>query len=325
MIEGIQKIAVAIIPVYLFILSGYLFRKIGWLNQKSDESLLKLQVNVFYPALIFSFIFRNEALKDPGLLIIPPLVGFCSILIGFAAGFAAARMIGLKQGKGLRTFSFTTGIYNYGFIAIPLIEAVYHSKSVTGTLMVHNTGIELAIWTVGILLLTGTIDRNVWKKLLNPPVIALFLGLILNFVIPSTTAGSFSFSNQVLESVVNTIEQLGKCSVPLALILIGASVRDLMGDEELVFDWKIMLAGCSVRLFILPALFITAAALLPLPTELKMVVLIQAAMPSGMFPIIMAKHYGGSPHIAVQIVISTTLLSIITIPIWVTIGQHFAG
>ena len=43
------------------------------------------------------------------------ITGFCSILIGFAAGFAAARMIGLKQGKGLRTFSFTTGIYNYGF------------------------------------------------------------------------------------------------------------------------------------------------------------------------------------------------------------------
>ncbi len=323
MLEGFQQIGWALVPVYLFILGGFLFRKVGWLNQQSDESLLKLQVNVFYPALIFTFIFRNEALRDPQLLILPPLVGFVTILLGFAGGFLMAKSIRLKQGKGLRTFAFTSGIYNYGFIPIPLIDAIYHSKSITGTLMVHNTGIELAIWTIGILLLTGSIDHQSWKKLINPPIIALIVGLLLNFLLPPATGQPSGLLAHGLDAVVDTIQQLGRCSVPLALILIGASIRDLMGDERLKVDWSVISAGCGIRLVLLPILFLTAAVLIPLPRELKIVMLVQAAMPSGMFPIIMAKHYGGSPHTAVQIVISTTLLSVVTIPFWMTIGQHF--
>ncbi len=326
MIAGFQVISIALVPVYLFILGGFIFRKIGWLNQRSDESLLKLQINVFYPALIFSYIFRNEALKSPELLIFPPLVGFLTITLGFGVAFVVAKLIGLQQGKGLRTFAFTSGIYNYGFIPIPLIDALYHSQSTTGTLMVHNMGIELAIWTVGILLLSGNFGSGAWKKLFNPPVIALLAGLLLNFLVPGQgNLKPNSFFAQFLDGIFSTLQQLGRCAIPIALILVGASIRDLIGDEKLKFDWKVVTYGCGVRLFLLPILFLTAAVLLPLPHELKIVMLIQAAMPSGMFPIIMAKHYGGSPHTAVQVVISTTFLSIITIPIWVTIGQHFVG
>ena len=325
MLEGYKQIVLALVPVYLFILIGFTVRKVGWLNQRSDESLVKLQVNVFYPALIFSFIFRNEALRNPQLLILPPIIGFVTIVLGFGIAYLVAKLVGLSSGKGLRTFAFTSGIYNYGFIPIPLIHAIYHSKSITGTLMVHNTGVELAIWTIGILLLTGSFGKDSWKQIFNPPVLALLVGLLLNFLFPAKTVVSETFSTQFFESFITAIEQLGRISIPLALILIGASIRDLMGDESLKFNWKIMGFSCAVRQFLLPIVFIALAALLPLPPELKIVMLIQAAMPSGMFPIIMAKHFGGSPQVAVQIVIATTLLSVITIPLWVSIGQHFAG
>ena len=322
MLEGYKSILIALVPIYLFIIGGYFFRKVGWLSQSADESLLKLQINFFYPALIFSYIFRNQALKNPALLVWPPIIGFSSIMVGFLLSYCIARGFNYRVGKGLRTFAFTTGIYNYGFIAIPLIHAVYHSKSATGTLMVHNSGVDAAIWTVGILLLTGGFDRNFYKKLLNPPIIALLLGLILNFLIPEWSK-SESFALRGFDALIDTISWTGHCSVPLALILIGASVSDLIGDSSLKPDWKLISIGCSTRLFLLPVIFITAAVLLPVPMELKLVMLIQASMPTGMFPIIMAKHYGGTPQVAVQIVISTTLLSLLTTPLWVTVGQHF--
>jgi len=325
MLEGYKQIALATIPVYLFILIGFLSRKIGWLNQRSDESLLKLQINIFYPCLIFSYIFGNEALRDPKLLVLPPLIGFSTIVIGFVFALLVAKWIGLSQGKGLRTFAFTSGVYNYGFIAIPLIQSIYNSKSITGTLMVHNSGVELAIWTIGILILTGKVGKDSWKQMLNPPVIALLAGVLLNFLFPPTNAMASGFSGEVQERIISTIGQLGQIAIPIALILIGASIRDLLGDQTLKFDWKIMGFGCSVRLFLMPIVFIALAVLLPLPSELKAVMLVQAAMPCGMFPIIMAKHFGGSPQVAVQLVISTTALSILTIPFWITIGQHFAG
>ena len=322
MLEGYQSILIALVPIYLFILGGYVFRKVGWLSQTADESLLKLQINFFYPALIFSYIFGNQALKTPSLLVFPPLIGCASILIGFFVSYWLARWMKYRKGKGLRTLAYTTGTYNYGFIAIPLINAVYHDKSLTGTLMVHNAGVDFAIWTVGILLLTGGFDRTFYKRLLNPPILALILGVILNFILPDSSSVS-SFTAKGFQALIDTISWAGNCSVPLALILIGASVSDLIGENSLTPDWKIISIGCGTRILLLPALFIAGATLLPLPMELRIVMIIQASMPAGMFPILMAKHYGGTPQVAVQIVMSTTLLSLLTTPLWVTVGQYF--
>jgi malate permease and related proteins len=109
------------------------------------------------------------------------------------------------------------------------------------------------------------------------------------------------------------------------LILVGASIRDLLSDKNLRPDWKVIFSGSMMRLGLLPLLFLGTAILLPLPYELKAVLVIQAAMPSGMFPILMARHYGGSPHVAVQIVLATTALSFITIPLWVMLGLQWLG
>jgi predicted permease len=59
--------------------------------------------------------------------------------------------------------------------------------------------------------------------------------------------------------------------------------------------------------------------------ELKRVLVIQAAMPSGVFPIVLARHYGGQPLTAVQIVLGTTALGILTIPLWLRVGLAWTG
>jgi hypothetical protein len=70
-----------------------------------------------------------------------------------------------------------------------------------------------------------------------------------------------------------------------------------------------------LRLGIIPIAFIAAAWFLPLTVELKRILVIQGAMPSAVFSIMVAKLYGGHPATAVQCVLSTTLVSIITTPL----------
>ena len=324
MLQAYQQILLALIPVYFFIGAGFLFRRLGWLSEAADAALVKLQIRFFYPALIFSFIFGNEALRNPDLLIFPPLVGFLSVVCGFFVAYAIGKLSGFKPGKGLRTFAFTTGIYNYGFIPIPLIQAIYDSKSVTGTLMVHNTGIEVAIWTIGILLLTGNLASGVWKKLLNPPLLAVVAGVLLNLLLPDLSSPAGLAGNSAA-TIIDAISWAGSCAIPLALILIGASIRDLLRDPELRIDWRVISLGSGIRLALLPMVFISAAMAIPMPFELRAVMVIQAAMPSGMFPIILSRHYEGSPGVAVQVVLATTLLSFLTIPFWVAVGQHLTS
>jgi predicted permease len=83
--------------------------------------------------------------------------------------------------------------------------------------------------------------------------------------------------------------------------------------------------GCLVRLVLLPLGFLVLARYLPCSVELKRVIILQAAMPAAVFPIVMAKHYGGDTATALRVVISTSALSLITTPIWIRLGTKFAG
>jgi predicted permease len=80
-----------------------------------------------------------------------------------------------------------------------------------------------------------------------------------------------------------------------------------------------------VRLGIFPVLILAAAKWLPLSIELKRVLVVQAAMPAGLMPIIIARHYGGQPLTAVQIVLGTTVLALLTIPLWLKAGLAWVG
>jgi hypothetical protein len=68
-----------------------------------------------------------------------------------------------------------------------------------------------------------------------------------------------------------------------------------------------------------------AARFLPLQQELRQVLVVQAAMPAGLTSIMLARMYGGRPAVAVQIVIATTLLSLLTLPWIIAWGSGWVG
>ena len=59
--------------------------------------------------------------------------------------------------------------------------AALFDKDVVGVLLVHNVGVEAAVWTVGVAILSGESLRRGLKKLLQPMTVALFVALALNF------------------------------------------------------------------------------------------------------------------------------------------------
>jgi predicted permease len=81
----------------------------------------------------------------------------------------------------------------------------------------------------------------------------------------------------------------------------------------------------TLRQGLLPCVFIVVAWLLPVSAELKRVLVIQAAMPTAMIPIILARHYEGDPPTALRVAMGTTLVSIITIPLWLHSGLQWLG
>ena len=153
-------------------------------------------------------------------------------------------------------------------------------------------------------------DRRIsWRRLLNGPIIAVIIGLSLVALdLDSSVTGPFR----------KAMSLMGAGAFPLAIFITGCLMSDLVCTEKL--SWKVILGSAVVRLVLTPVGILCVAKFLPLPTELRQVLVVQAAMPAGMTAILLAKMYGGRPAVAVQIVIGTTVISFLTLPWIITWG-----
>ena len=302
-------------------------RLLGWLSEEADQSLLKLIIRVLLPCLILDSVVGNPALQQASNVILPPLVGYGTMAAGLIVASIFARLghavTGLADARERRTFAFAVGIYNYGYLAIPLITLLF-DRATLGVLFVHNVGAEMAFWTAGVLVLRGELGRRWWLQVLNPPSVTILFALALNFshlgdYLPASLGPFFATG----------VQWLGQSAIPLSLILIGATIADELrpnGNLRSHFDMgKAMAWACLLRLGVLPLLFLLGAMLVPGTDALKRVIAVEAAMPSAVFPIILARLYGGSPGIALRGAPATSVGRLLTIPPWIATGLEVLG
>lgn len=309
------QLLLLVLPVFALIGIGVVVRRLHWIEGDAETSLIRLVVNVTYPCLIFESVAGNAALRSPGNLIVPPLMGFGITVLGIYAGLYVAKWIGLQIGTGLRTFALAVGITNYGYLPLPIMEAIWGPES-RGVLLVHNVGVEAAIWTVGVLVLSGQSLREGWRRLVSPIVITLALAVAFNL------GGLTPYLPGV---VTTTIHALAVCAIPLGLIMTGVNLANYLNEPRQLFDAKVSVAAMALRLGVLPVVILVLANYLPLSLELKRVLVVQAAMPAAVIPIIIARLYGGHPRTAVQIVLGTTALGVLVIPLWLRAGIGWVG
>ena len=303
----------AVLPVFGITVAGWVIRKLNWLTEEADQSLLRVNINLLFPCLILDAALGNPALSQWRNLVLAPAVGFGTITLGMFLALAARRLAGLKDPKAARTFAVTTGVYNYAYVPLPLALLLFGSRT-TGVLFVHNVGVELAMWTLGVSLLAGTGMERDWRKILNAPVVAIILALALNGI----------GLGAVLPRPVSTgIHWLGQCAIPMALILIGAVVADHLSEFHSSAGWRVIATAVLLRIVVLPALFLLLARYLPASLELKQVMVLEAAMPAAVFPIVMSRHYGGDPPTALRVVIGTSVVGLLTIPLWIRLGMKW--
>lgn len=304
-----------ILPVFAMLAVGMLLRWQGWMDASVEKGITLLVVKLFYPCLIIRAMIEADSFQENAGSLWGPLIGFGTVTLGFLVAFLVGRAFGIKAGRGLRTFAFATGIYNYGYLPIPLMENMFGPNELA-VLFVHNVGIEVGIWTVGVSFLAGGSFRDGLGKVFNPMVIALIFGLALNLS---------GLATSLPNVMTNSISLLAGCAVPLGLLAIGTNLFDHLKSDERLFEARDCLLGTILRLGALPCIGLWVAWYFPLPIELKRVLVFQSAMPAGIMPILIAKHYGGQPIVAVRVAITTTAIGLLTMPIWIRFGLELIG
>ena len=199
-------------------------------------------------------------------------------------------------------------------VPIPLVGSLF-GESAVGVLFVFNVGTLLAMWSLGVMLLHGD-PRIAMRKAINVPVVTVILALVVNAI------GLHAY----LPALANdTIKTLGLCGIPMSILLIGAMMKDHFAECDFRSSFRVCWVSVVLRLGLLPLGMIALAKWLPCSTELRQVLLVAAAMPSAIFPLLIARLHGGSPVVATQVAIVTTLVSLGTIPLWLRAGAAFIG
>ena len=307
----------AVLPVFAIMGVGFLLRRLDWLTEESDHSLMRVTINALIPCLVIDSVISNQSLREPGTVLLAPAVGFITVLAGIALAYACTRLVGLRQTVQARTFAYCTGIYNYCYVPLPLALLLFkHRPETVGVLFVHNVGVEIAFWTFGLMFLGGASLKEGWKKAINAPVISILVALSLNYTNGAQWMPGF---------LLTTAHMLGQCAFPLGILLIGAVISDEFRAFHSSPGWRVMTGACLIRLGMLPVLFLLIAKNLPCSAELKSVIILQAAMPAAVFPIVISKHYGGDINTALRVVLSTSVLGLLTIPLWIRYGLKFVG
>ncbi len=207
--------------------------------------------------------------------------------------------------------AFSGAFSNPGFFGIPLIiatagqGAVFYVASFIAFLNVGQ-------WTYGVSLLTGLPARQGFqpKKLIRAPfMIAILIGLFLfltRIQLPAAAAG-----------VLSTVASL---NTPLAMFTVGIYLAqtDFRKMIRRLSNYRV----AAVRLLLVPVLSALLLSLLPASLyDMKIALLLAAACPVGSNVAIYAQIHGKDYAYAVETVVISTLLSILTIPAIVWLVQ----
>jgi len=313
------SIATTVAGVFLVMAMGALARYLKWFTSEVDRSMAGFTSNVLLPAFFFHRIMTDSKLSNSLSAWTPSLYGFALTASGFLVSamvvWSMGKWFGLKEDSQKRTFTLCSGIANYGYIPIPLAEAFYPGCIVT--LLVHNVGVDVALWSIGLYMISGLGLKKSWRRIVfSPPLVSVVVALVIR---------QFGLQVFIPKPLLHMTEQLGRCSIPMGLVLSGAIILDYVGKIRIADSIKPFLLAVAVRMILLPILFLMVAKWGTNSSELKQVLLLQAAMPAATFPIVMTRLYNQSIETALTVVVGTSVLGIITIPIWMVLGAHWLG
>ena len=293
-----------VLIMFLLMAVGFVLYRKGKINSEGTGQLSFLVLYISTPVLILESMttpfVQEKLIKGIWTFVVSLLIILLSALI--------ARMI-FKKEKSVTQFAMIFS--NTGFLGIPLVRSVLGSEAVF-YISVYILSLNLLLWTYGVYLISHD-KRNisVKKLLLNPTLLAIVAGLVLfvsGWRFPSIVEEAYGYL-----SAMNT----GMAMLVLGVYLGETKLLEVIRQKEI---WVI----CFLRLIAVPLMSVILLTLLPIAMDIKTVLLIGSCTPcAGALPMF-CQQYGGEYRLGAGAVGISTLLSLLTMPIFVQLLNMMA-
>lgn len=303
MIKSIATTGTQVVILMILILIGYACGKRKVLNDEAVDSMSTIALMIASPCTIIeSFVREYDAGMAKGMLFV--------VLITFvvhAIAYFVSKLTFRGNDARSRVLRFEIIFGNCGYMGIPLV------KMILGSTGVFYGGIFLGIfniiiWTLGIVLMSGDNKDISIKKLINPNIIAVFVGALI-----------FLLSIPVPDIVLQPIKYMSSLFIPIPMMVIGYCLSKISFAEIFTqLDYYIV---CLMRLIIVPIILLGLLYIIKVDKVIALCCIISSAVPASASSSMMTILYKQDYETAANIVSVSTVLSIITLPIVIGIAQ----
>ncbi len=295
----------ATVPIFLMMVLGMVFRKIGWMDVEFAEKMNKFVFLVPLPVLLFSDLATVdfEEVWNIRFVIFCFIVTFISIAI--VSGISFLWKDRIIQGEFIQS-SYRSSA---ALLGIAFIQNIYGNAGMAPLMIIGSVPLYNVMAVVVLSFFQPerkALDREVWKKTLkgimtNPIIIGIVAGLIWSALrIPMPL---------ILNKAVSSI---GAVATPMGLMAMGAAFdfKKAMGKV------KPAVTAAFIKLIGFVAIFLPLAAYLGFRREELIAILVMLGSATTVSSFVMAKNMGHEGVLSSSVVMLTTLFSAFTLTGW---------
>lgn len=275
-------------PVGLLGLIGYLWVKTG--HEYRMEFITRLSMTLSVPALIFTALMKTEL--DPSAL--------TAVTLAAVASYGALTVIlwGLVKALRLerRTYLAPLIFGNTGNVGLPLALFAFGEAGLGYAVVIFAV---MMVWsfTFGIWLVSG--GGSLLRVIKEPAMGATLLGALFLWQGWQTPVW-----------LTNSLTLLGQIAIPMMLITLGVAVARLTPGRLGRAAWlSLMRAGLTV------AVAVAIGRYFALDPVAFAVLVVQVSTPVAVTSYMLAEKYGADADAVAGLVIASTLLAVITLPL----------
>jgi len=293
----------------IMLMIGFFLYKIKVAEENGKKLLTYILLYVITPCLIFNTYqmeYNEQMAKNLAW----------AFLLSFVAIFIAVILSNVMRigSKSMKTERFSVIFTNCGFMGIPLADAAFGKEGVFYC-TIFVTAFNIVCWTYGRALMEGKTGtkksvKEIIKPFCNVIILSIILGVVCYFT-PFRVTGTVPG---------RAIEFIADMNTPLAMITSGIYVAQ--SDILSALKEKRVYLQLFMKCFVVPLVVLLAFSWIPLDMVMKLAIVICMAAPTGSNVIFFSQRFGGDEKLGSYFFTTTTLFSVVSIPIIMLVAQY---
>lgn len=302
----------ATIPIFLMMLLGMLFRKLGWMDEVFAAKMNKFVFLVPLPVLLF----EQLATVDFSEVWDIKFILFCFVVTAISITISTLISLLWKDRSIKGEFIQATYRSSAALLGIAFIQNIYGTVGmaplmIIGSVPLYNimAVVVLSVFKPG----NNSFDKALVKKTLkgiatNP----IIIGIVVGFV--------WSALKLPMPLILHkTVSSIGATATPMGLMSMGATFEMKKATSKM----KPTLVAVFMKLIGFCAIFLPVAAMLGFRNEQLIAILVMIGSATTVSSFVMARSMGHEGTLSSGVIMMTTLLSAFTLTMWLDVLRSF--